>query len=77
MSHIAIYHDGHWNKTRVSDPNAISNDFAQFVFSQGAAHKVHAGSKQFLFEGLAHFAPLPSHGFTVLFHNGQWRLRHD
>jgi hypothetical protein len=71
-----IYHDGAWKKARIERDNAISREYAQFVWREGKIAVIHCGDLDFLLRGVVQFAQLPPHGFLTLHHDGKWNFQH-
>jgi len=71
-----IYHDGAWKKVRVEREDAISRQYAQFVWREGKIAVIHADDLVFLLRGVAHYADLPPHGFLTMHHEGKWHFQH-
>jgi hypothetical protein len=71
-----IYHDGAWKKARIEREDAISRQYAQFVWREGKIAVIHCGDLGFLLGGVVHFAQLPPHGFLSMHHDGKWHFQH-
>jgi hypothetical protein len=67
-----IYHDGAWKRAKVAKEDAISKQYAQFVWKEGKINVIHADNLQFLLGGLVHFASLPPQAFFTMHHDGKW-----
>jgi hypothetical protein len=70
-----IYHDGAWKRAKIAKEDAISKQYAQFVWKEGKINVIHGADLNFLLGGLVQFASLPPQAFFTMHHDGKWNYR--